>query len=162
MDKQAYKKIREKRIKEQKELEEKIGLSIKEIRIEKNMTQKELGEKIGLSQQAIALTEQGKRKIDISTLQKIARVLKVSIISFVDYERYLYMLQAKKQDAFCNYLSSINYECEESDSNHISITHDDKTYKISYDDYYAIEEMIKNFVEFTLENKLKASEILEQ
>ena len=143
MDKQAYEKI-------------------KEIRIKKKMTQKQLGEKIGLSQQAIALTEQGKRKLDISTLQKIASVLNVSIMSLVDYDKYRDMLQEKKEDAFCNYLSSINYECEETDSYHISITHDNKTYKISYDDYYAIEKMIKNFGECTLENKLKISEILEQ
>lgn len=44
---------------------------IKELRLKHNMTQKELANKIGLTQQAIALIESGKRKIDFDLFLKI-------------------------------------------------------------------------------------------
>ena len=52
---------------------------IKEVRLAKKMSQKELGEKVGLSQQAIALTEKGKRKLDVDTAFNIAIALDIYI-----------------------------------------------------------------------------------
>lgn len=48
---------------------------IKELRTRAKVTQKELAEKVGLSQQAIALIENGKRKIDIDLYLKIIDIL---------------------------------------------------------------------------------------
>ena len=61
-----------------------VGENIKRIRNEKAMTQKELGEKLGVSQIRVAQYENGNRAPKLETIDKIAKVLEVSLVSIVD------------------------------------------------------------------------------
>lgn len=62
-----------------------IGEKIKHIRIQQNMTQKELGEKLGgIPQQQIGRWENGKANPKLSTIQKIAAALEVSLSDLIN------------------------------------------------------------------------------
>lgn len=65
---------------------------LKEYRIQKGISQRELGERVGLSQQAIALIEQGKRKLDINLFLTLLSELGSS------YEDIVKILNALKKD----------------------------------------------------------------
>ncbi len=56
-----------------------IGLSLKKIRHRNGMTQKALAEKLGVSRQAVCMWETGKREFKITTLNKLAKVLSVTV-----------------------------------------------------------------------------------
>lgn len=56
-----------------------MSTEIKKLRKRANMTQQELAEMIGVKQAAISLYENGKRKVDIKTAQKIAIAFEVSL-----------------------------------------------------------------------------------
>lgn len=55
--------------------EKRVNEIIKELRLRAKVTQKELAEQVGLSQQAIALIESGKRKVDADLYFKIIDIL---------------------------------------------------------------------------------------
>ena len=55
--------------------EKRVNEIIKELRLRAKVTQKELAEQVGLSQQAIALIENGKRKVDADLYFKIIDIL---------------------------------------------------------------------------------------
>lgn len=57
---------------------------LKSIRIKKGLTTYQLSELSGISQSTISKMENGKRKIETDTLQRIAKVLNVPISSFFD------------------------------------------------------------------------------
>ena len=56
-----------------------MGNSISKLRKEKKMTQSELAKLIGVMQETISKLENGKRKLDINTAQKIAIAFEVSL-----------------------------------------------------------------------------------
>lgn len=56
-----------------------VGPSIKKIRESRNITQKDLADWLGVSRQAISMWEAGRREIKVTTLNKIAHVLGVTI-----------------------------------------------------------------------------------
>lgn len=56
-----------------------FGKRLADIRKGKNITQSELAERVNMSVVAIAYIETGKRWVRLSTLNKIARALKVDI-----------------------------------------------------------------------------------
>ena len=56
-----------------------MGNSISKLRKEKKMTQSELAKLIGVTQETISKLENGKRKLDINTAQKIAIAVEVSL-----------------------------------------------------------------------------------
>lgn len=56
-----------------------MGNSINKLRKEKKMTQTELAELVGVTQETISKLENGKRKLDINTAQKIAIAFEVSL-----------------------------------------------------------------------------------
>ena len=55
-----------------------IGNRIKTLRKQHNMTQDELGGKLSATKAMISLWENGKRRVDTATIQKIAGIFKVS------------------------------------------------------------------------------------
>lgn len=55
-----------------------IGSRIKNLRKQYNMTQDELGSKITATKSMISLWENGKRKVDTTTLSKLAKIFNVS------------------------------------------------------------------------------------
>lgn len=57
----------------------KDNVYIKTLRKEKKMTQTELAELVGVTQETISKLENGKRKLDINTAQKIAIAFEVSL-----------------------------------------------------------------------------------
>ncbi len=56
-----------------------FGKRVADVRKSKNITQNELAEKVGMSVVTIAYIETGKRWVRLSTLDKIARALKVDV-----------------------------------------------------------------------------------
>ena len=56
-----------------------FGKRLADVRKAKNMTQNELAERVNMSVVTIAYVETGKRWVRLSTLDKIARALKVDI-----------------------------------------------------------------------------------
>ena len=57
----------------------KFGTFLAATRKEKKMTQTELAELVGVTQETISKLENGKRKLDINTAQKIAIAFEVSL-----------------------------------------------------------------------------------
>lgn len=62
----------------------KVYEKIKELRLKQGFSQRELGDAIGLSQQAIALLEKGKRKLDVETLENIISILQPTFSEYMD------------------------------------------------------------------------------
>lgn len=60
-----------------------VGQSIKTIRRHKKLTQEKLAHKLGVSRQAICMWESGKRELKMSTLNKIAKMLSVSMSEII-------------------------------------------------------------------------------
>ena len=60
-------------------MKEKAGEIIKKIRLKNKVSQKTLGNAVGLSQQAIALIESGKRRVDFDTFVKIMDSLEMPL-----------------------------------------------------------------------------------
>ena len=61
-----------------------IGQRIKTMRLSRGMTQADLAKAIGQSQASITMYETGKREPDFETLEALADVFNVPLISFVD------------------------------------------------------------------------------
>ena len=85
---------------------------IKEIRLNKKMSQKELGQKVGLSQQAIALLEKGKRKLDVETLENIISILQPTFSEYMDILDLNPEYEKGQQNALeiLSYLWELNHE----------------------------------------------------
>jgi transcriptional regulator with XRE-family HTH domain len=60
-------------------INKKVGKKIKRIRSDMDMTQEDLAEKVGLHVTSIGRIERGEANPPVSTLEKIARALKVHI-----------------------------------------------------------------------------------
>jgi transcriptional regulator with XRE-family HTH domain len=56
-----------------------VGTNIKKIRHGKDLTQKDLADRLGVSRQAICMWETGKREFKVTMLNKLAKVLNVSV-----------------------------------------------------------------------------------
>ena len=63
-----------------------LGSRIAQLRKEQNVTQVQLAELLGTSQQAITAYEVGRRRVPVSSLPKIARLLGVSIEELIGEE----------------------------------------------------------------------------
>ena len=61
-----------------------IGQRIKTMRLSRGMTQADLAKAIGQSQASITMYETGKREPDFETLEALADVFNVPMVSFVD------------------------------------------------------------------------------
>ena len=61
-----------------------IGQRIKTMRLSRGMTQADLAKSIGQSQASITMYETGKREPDFETLEALADVFNVPMVSFVD------------------------------------------------------------------------------
>lgn len=66
-----------------KNLEERFGVLLKKLRTDKGLTQEQLADECELDRTYISLLERGQRQPTLSTLFKIAEVLKVSASSIV-------------------------------------------------------------------------------
>ncbi len=58
---------------------QKIGQNILRLRKEKGLTQEQLANKAGISRRYLSDIENGKRKISLAILERIARVLDLSV-----------------------------------------------------------------------------------
>ena len=61
-----------------------IGQRIKTMRLSRGMTQADLAKAIGQSQSSITMYETGRREPDFETLEALADVFNVPMVSFVD------------------------------------------------------------------------------
>ena len=66
---------------------EKLGARIATIRRERGLTQTQLGEALGVSQTGVAAFEKGERRVPISALPVLAKMLHVSIEELVDQRK---------------------------------------------------------------------------
>lgn len=64
---------------EEKRFFKELGSRIAELRKSQNLTQQQLAEELGVAQQVVASYEIGRRRVPVSTLPAMARVLGVSI-----------------------------------------------------------------------------------
>ena len=80
-----------------------IGKRIKEIRDNAHMSQKELADALGYeSATAVSLIESGNRKVEVETLEKIAKILHVDIKFLLGHKEetvpsFNYALRADKE-----------------------------------------------------------------
>ena len=60
-----------------------MGARIAQLRKEQNLTQQQLADELAMSQQIVASYETGRRRIPVSTLPRLARVLGVSVEALI-------------------------------------------------------------------------------
>ena len=58
----------------------KLGQKIKELRSKHSLTQEDLAYKVGIDRSYIGFVERGEKNPTLSTLMKIARALKISLV----------------------------------------------------------------------------------
>lgn len=61
-----------------------IGVRIRTMRLSRGMTQADLAKAIGQSQASITMYENGRREPDFETLEALADIFNVPLVSFVD------------------------------------------------------------------------------
>lgn len=70
------------------EIENKIGLRIRELRKERNISQQELSYQSDTDRTYLTQVENGKRNISIKNLFRITNALKISIKEFFNHETF--------------------------------------------------------------------------
>lgn len=96
-----------------------ISEKLKLLRKERGMTQSEVGEKIGQERSTIACYETGKRTPDIATLERLARLYKVTLDYFSEKNETDIIIELlSRSNAFFN---SINISDEDKDKVHRDI-----------------------------------------
>lgn len=112
-----------------------MGERIKKRRTELKITQKELGQRLNVSQQMIGQWENSTdNNIKLSTLGRIADALDCHILDLLDdqsVDKYYESIDESLQA----YYASIGYNIEFSVSDSIIISHNDYSYKASFNDY---------------------------
>ena len=63
-------------------IQEKIGIRLRELRTEKRLSQEKFSFECGLDRTYIASIEQGKRNVSIVNIEKIAKAFNMSIFDF--------------------------------------------------------------------------------
>ena len=63
----------------------KLGEEVKLIRLKRGLSQEQLAERSGLSTMTIGFIEQGRRRPQLGTLQKIADVLEVRVKDLIPF-----------------------------------------------------------------------------
>jgi len=71
---------------EEKRFFKELGGRIAELRKAQNLTQQQLADELGVAQQVVASYEIGRRRVPVSTLPALARVLGVSIEGLIGEE----------------------------------------------------------------------------
>lgn len=71
---------------EEKHFFKELGGRIAQLRKEQNLTQQQLADELGVNQQVIASYEIGRRRVPVSTLPALARLLGVSIEALIGEE----------------------------------------------------------------------------
>jgi len=71
---------------EEKRFFKELGGRIAQLRKEQNLTQQQLADELGVAQQVVASYEIGRRRVPVSTLPALARVLGVSIEALIGEE----------------------------------------------------------------------------
>ena len=130
---------------------------IKESRIKNGMSQKALADKLGMSQQAIALLEHGKRKIDFDTFIKIMEILKEPLIdifvnigiSETEIEDKLGTLVCTQVDeSFRSILKSAGAIIDDNYHDKIELKYNNKMAFLTYDEYENLRVNIMNYIHF--------------
>lgn len=62
----------------------KIGQKVRQMRQEQNLTQEELAFKVGVDRSYMGFVERGEKNPTLSTLMKIAKALKISIVELFE------------------------------------------------------------------------------
>lgn len=72
---------------DEKKFYERLGARIAALRRERGLTQTELADELGCTQQGVTAFEKGERRVPISALPTLARMLHVSIEELVDHNK---------------------------------------------------------------------------
>lgn len=128
---------------------------IKKIRIEKGLSQKELGEKVGLTQQAIALLEGGKRRIDADMILKLSNALNVDVLSLLhgkpfDFNNSILVIPdvQKKLSCINHPLVSID---DENQVEHYFISFSDGILEVTEEQIINLNKQNNEYLKFQLE-----------
>lgn len=81
---------------------------IKKLREQIGLTQDDMAFALNISQNAYCLIENGKTKLDIERLFKIAEVLKVDPNSLLDYSDTTFNFYEKVENGYASYIQNLN------------------------------------------------------
>jgi transcriptional regulator with XRE-family HTH domain len=131
------------------------GKYIKKKRIEMGISQKELGNKVGLTQQAIALLESGKRRIDSDLLFKLSEIFNVDWLSLINGEDFNYDNSILVIPDIIEKLKKIKYHCisidDENYAEHYYITFPDGTLEVTEEQLIELNKQNNDYLKFQLE-----------
>lgn len=156
----------------------KSNIILKNLRKRHGLTQKELAEKVGLTQQAVALIENGQRRLDMDLFLKILDILNESIIDIipqVDFqkendfgEKIFDIIEDETEKAYISLLHNLGYSLRFNKNNctyelNCYEMSDDKspekkTLIISAADYLKFQSDVEDYISFLI-NKLKHKKI---
>lgn len=153
-----------------------VGENIRRIRKEKGLTQKELGELCGMYESQIRKYELGKANPKKETLDKIAKALKVDILSLFGIDlvmkerKVAIQEEAKKRkiDKIISYLENNGYgvtfsSLQQSDFPNNGICeiyiNDDETIIVKDSELIEIENSVNDFLKFKLNEIIKKKKI---
>lgn len=129
---------------------------IKELRIKHNLTQKELAFEVGLTQQAIALIEAGKRKVDTDLFLKIIDMFDESLLNILneygDNDELLLTgtLMERLENSVKFLLECAGYNVKLIDNDFI-ISKSNKQIKMSYEEYDFFKNHICDYCSFIID-----------
>lgn len=76
---------------------DKLPNRVREMRKKAGMTLEEVGEKLGLTHTHLSNIERGHRKLDLATMEKLARVLRCSVADFLTDDHFPDRLNYQEQ-----------------------------------------------------------------
>lgn len=134
---------------------------IKQLRIEKGISQKDLADKVGLTQQAIALLENGKRKLEFDLFIEILNKIGTTTTELKDVIHSIFSQPSEEEvnlDIFELYISYLkNIGCEinihVNSQNQLvySIEYEEKITDLSYEEIHSLSCDAREYIQFKLQ-----------
>lgn len=134
---------------------------IKQLRIEKGISQKDLADKVGLTQQAIALLENGKRKLEFDLFIEILNKIGTTTTELKDVIHSIFSQPSEEEvnlDIFELYISYLkNIGCEinihVNSQNQLvySIEYKEKITDLSYEEIHSLSCDAREYIQFKLQ-----------
>lgn len=134
---------------------------IKSLRLKNGLSQKELADRVNLSQQAVALIESGKRKVEFDLFVKMAEAMKETLIDiFLNYrmddndeiygkigDSVIHSLDS----SFVNILKAHGAHILFDDDDNYAIKYNGKIVSLTDDEFFSFRDGISHFIYFSLD-----------
>ena len=140
---------------------------IKSLRLKNGLSQKELADRVNLSQQAVALIESGKRKVEFDLFVKMADAMKEPLIDiFLNYRMDDNDIYGKIGDSvidsldssFVNILKALGAYILFDDNDNYAIKYNGKIVSLTDDEFFSFRDGISHFIYFSLDELFKKKE----